>query len=55
MVCASKAIAKVLKRETTKGLIKGALITGSVTHKNEMFITVSVGYKRDARLYSNAV
>ncbi len=55
MVGAYKTIGKILKRETTKGLVEGALTIGSVTHKNEAFITVNVGYKRDAKLYSDAV
>ncbi len=28
---------------------------GSVTHKNKTFMTVSVGYKRDAKVYSDTV
>ncbi|AUG33766.1 30S ribosomal protein S1 [Candidatus Hodgkinia cicadicola] len=50
-----KAISKVLKREITRRLLTNELVTGSVTHKNKMFMTVDIGYKRDAKLHSDAV
>ncbi|AUG45974.1 30S ribosomal protein S1 [Candidatus Hodgkinia cicadicola] len=50
-----KAITKVLKRETTRRLLTNELVTGSVTHKNEMFMTVNIGYKRDAKLRNDSV
>ncbi|AUG91328.1 30S ribosomal protein S1 [Candidatus Hodgkinia cicadicola] len=50
-----KAISKVLKHEATRRLLANELVTGSVTHKNKMFMTVSVGYKRDAKLHSNSI
>lgn len=50
-----KAVSKVLKHETTRRLLANELVTGSVTHKNKMFLTVDIGYKRDAKLPSNSV
>ncbi|AUG34097.1 30S ribosomal protein S1 [Candidatus Hodgkinia cicadicola] len=50
-----KAISKVLNREITKRLLTNELVTGSVTHKNKAFMTVNIGYKRDAKVYSDAV
>ncbi|XXN13638.1 MAG: S1 RNA-binding domain-containing protein [Candidatus Hodgkinia cicadicola] len=50
-----KAINKVLKRETTRRLLANELVTGSVTHKNKMFMTVNIGYKRDAKVHNNSV
>lgn len=50
-----KAINKVIKRETTRRLLTNELVTGSVTHKNEMFMTVNIGYKRDAKLRNSSV
>ncbi|AUG33797.1 30S ribosomal protein S1 [Candidatus Hodgkinia cicadicola] len=50
-----KAISKVLNREVTKRLLTNELVTGSVTHKNKMFMTVNIGYKRDAKLHSDAL
>ncbi|AUG33989.1 30S ribosomal protein S1 [Candidatus Hodgkinia cicadicola] len=50
-----KAISKVLEREATERLLTNELVMGSVTHKNKTFMTVSVGYKRDAKVYSDTV
>ncbi|XXM93330.1 MAG: hypothetical protein AAI946_00110 [Candidatus Hodgkinia cicadicola] len=50
-----KAVGEVLKRELTKKLLKNELITGYITHKNEEFMTVSIGYKTDARINSDAI
>ncbi|ATW05990.1 30S ribosomal protein S1 [Candidatus Hodgkinia cicadicola] len=50
-----RAISKVLKRETTRRLLTNELVTGSVTHKNKMFMTVDIGYKRDAKVHNDAV
>ncbi len=50
-----KAISKVLKRETTRRLSANELVTGSVTHKNKMFMTVDIGYKRDAKVHNDTV
>ncbi|AUI38859.1 30S ribosomal protein S1 [Candidatus Hodgkinia cicadicola] len=50
-----KAISKVLKRETARRLLTNELVTGSVTHKNKMFMTVNIGYKRDAKVRNDAV
>ncbi|ATW06068.1 30S ribosomal protein S1 [Candidatus Hodgkinia cicadicola] len=50
-----KAISKVLKREITRRLLTNELVTGSVTHKNNMFMTVDIGYKRDAKVHNDTV
>ncbi|AHL30911.1 MAG: 30S ribosomal protein S1 [Candidatus Hodgkinia cicadicola] len=49
------AISKVLKHEATRRLLTNELVTGSVTHKNKAFMTVSIGYKRDAKVHSNGI
>ncbi|AHL31034.1 MAG: 30S ribosomal protein S1 [Candidatus Hodgkinia cicadicola] len=50
-----KAISKVLKHEATRRLLANELVTGSVTHKNKMFMTVNIGYKRDAKVHNSGV
>ncbi|AUG91432.1 30S ribosomal protein S1 [Candidatus Hodgkinia cicadicola] len=50
-----KAISKVLKHEATRRLLANELVTGSVTHKNKTFMTVNIGYKRDAKLHNNGI
>ncbi|XXM93752.1 hypothetical protein AAHH84_00060 [Candidatus Hodgkinia cicadicola] len=52
MACACKAITEISKREATKRLKEDELVEGLVAHKNDEFMTVVIGYKTGAKLYS---
>ncbi|XXM93658.1 hypothetical protein AAHH87_00125 [Candidatus Hodgkinia cicadicola] len=52
MACACKAITEISKREATKRLKEDELVEGLVAHKNSEFMTVIIGYKTGAKLYS---
>ncbi|WGS83567.1 MAG: hypothetical protein P3M75_00075 [Candidatus Hodgkinia cicadicola] len=52
MVCACKAITEISKREATRRLKEDELVEGLVAHKNSEFMTVVIGYKAGAKLYS---
>ncbi|WGS83364.1 MAG: hypothetical protein P3M74_00110 [Candidatus Hodgkinia cicadicola] len=52
MACACKAITEISKREATRRLKEDELVEGLVVHKNSEFMTVVIGYKAGAKLYS---
>ncbi|WGS83503.1 MAG: hypothetical protein P3M72_00060 [Candidatus Hodgkinia cicadicola] len=55
MACACKAITEISKREATKRLKEDELVEGLVAHKNSEFMTVVIGYKAGAKLYSESM
>ncbi|XXN13801.1 MAG: hypothetical protein AAI978_00110 [Candidatus Hodgkinia cicadicola] len=50
-----KSIGEVLKREFVKRLVEGTLVAGNITHKNKEFMAIDIGYKHDARVYSDTM
>ncbi len=50
MTSACRIALKISKTEEAKKLIEGRLIWGTITHKNNRFMLVDIGFKMEAKI-----